>query len=166
MQPFFVFTHLKSIQKQPCMEEAQAITLKIIFRWSALARPCRPSTWEWTWPLSIRRVQTPVWENSTTFPSTTWTSANPAVGRAYYSGWPPSARFSSNIIHILLLQEVLQSVMGHSGRSNAAQLEESDLPKKSSHQDFIQHVQFYSVQFHTQCRPNVTSLVKHLFSAV
>merc|ERR1712037_452848 len=62
------------------------------------------------------------------FPSTTWTSASPAVERH-------------------TIQEVLQSVMGHSGRSNAAHLRESDLPEKS-HQDFIQPVQFYNVHTH------------------
>ena len=56
--------------------------------------------------------------------------------------------------------------MGHSGRSNAAHLEEElDLPKiVFLSQDFIQHVQFYNV--HTQCRPYVTSYVKQLFRTV
>merc|ERR1711974_534142 len=60
---------------------------------------------------SIPRARTLESETSTQCPSTIWTSASPAVERAYYSG-------SSTICY------------GTQGRSNAAHLEEeSDLPK-------------------------------------
>ena len=98
--------------------------------------------------MSIRRVQTPEWETSTPFPSTTWTSANQAAERAYYLGWIAAIKCSNLILSVSSAgsSTICYGTQWTKQRHTLRRIRSSG--KISSHQDFIQHVQFYNVHTH------------------